>query len=124
MPAKKYVSLTVEFSPQIKTPKPKVAQALNYDTELDCLVEASPPPTVIWKKNGEQIFTNSDYVVAKYASVNELTTSTLQIISLEKSQLGDYYCEASNKLGTVEARLNIYGKLLNILYIIFKAFVI
>lgn len=83
---------------------------MTFDTELVCKVEAYPPPTVIWKRNGNQIYNDDDHYVSKFASVNEVTTSTLHIISLEINQLGDYFCEASNKLGTIEARLNIYGK--------------
>lgn len=55
------ISLDVEFPPTISTPRPKVAQALNYDIELECVVEAYPAPVVRWVTNGKEILTDADY---------------------------------------------------------------
>lgn len=60
-PDRRSVSLEVEFPPKISAPRPKVAQALDYDIELECRVEAYPAPSVLWYKNGEQINNNGDY---------------------------------------------------------------
>lgn len=56
------INFEVEFAPIISVPRPKVAQALDYDIELDCRVEAFPAPTVVWFKNDKQIDgDSSDY---------------------------------------------------------------
>lgn len=59
--AKRSVNLEVEFAPIISTPRPKVAQALDYNIELECKVEAYPAPTVVWFKGEQQIHEDSDY---------------------------------------------------------------
>lgn len=60
-PDKRSVNFEVEFAPTITVPRPKVAQALDYDIELECRVEAYPAPTVVWFKDGRQIYDDSDY---------------------------------------------------------------
>lgn len=60
-PAKRSVNFEVEFAPSISVPRPKVAQALDYNIELECRVEAYPAPTVVWYKDDLQIHDSSDY---------------------------------------------------------------
>lgn len=60
-PAKTTATLDVRFPPQISVPRPKVAQAINYDIELECLVEAWPSPAIQWFKEGVELLSNSDY---------------------------------------------------------------
>lgn len=61
VPAKRSVNFEVEFGPSISVPRPKVAQALDYNIELECRVEAYPAPSVVWYKNEMQIYDDSDY---------------------------------------------------------------
>lgn len=58
---KKNIDFEVEFAPIISIPRPKVAQALDYDIELECNVIAFPAPVVLWYKNGAQLNDNGDY---------------------------------------------------------------
>lgn len=58
---KKNIDFEVEFAPIISIPRPKVAQALDYDIELECNVIAFPAPAVLWYKNGVQLNNNDDY---------------------------------------------------------------
>lgn len=60
-PNRRSINFEVEFAPAITVPRPKVAQALDYNIELECRVEAYPAPTVVWYKNDLQIFDDSDY---------------------------------------------------------------
>lgn len=55
------VNFEVEFAPEIYVPRPRVAQALDYDIELECKVEGYPAPSVLWFKDGVQVQTDSDY---------------------------------------------------------------
>ena len=57
----KTINFEVEFPPAITVVRPKVAQALDYDIELECKIEAYPAPAVTWHKNGTQIFNSHDY---------------------------------------------------------------
>lgn len=58
---KKSIDFEVEFAPIISIPRPKVAQAIDYDIELECNVIAFPAPAVLWYKNGAQLNDNDDY---------------------------------------------------------------
>lgn len=69
--ATKNIGLEVEFPPTISVPKPKVAQALDYDILLECRVEAYPAPAVVWYRNGEQLFNGDDYKISTLVSLIE-----------------------------------------------------
>lgn len=58
---KRSVGFDVEFPPQISVPRPKVAQALDYDIELECRVEGYPAPSVSWFKDDQEIHNNDEY---------------------------------------------------------------
>lgn len=60
-PDQRTVNFEVEFPPKISAPRPRVAQALEYDIELECKVEGFPAPQVSWYKDGNQIFSEGDY---------------------------------------------------------------
>jgi hypothetical protein len=57
----KNINLEVEFAPFISIPRPKIAQALDYDIELKCVVQAYPSPSIAWFKNGKEIFNGDVY---------------------------------------------------------------
>ncbi len=59
---KKNIDFEVEFAPIISIPRPKVAQALDYDIEFECVVIAFPAPAVSWHKNGVELnYSEDDY---------------------------------------------------------------
>lgn len=60
-PVRKNVDLEVEFAPIISIPRPKVAQAIDYDIELECKVEAYPAPAITWFKGNKQISNGYGY---------------------------------------------------------------
>lgn len=49
--------------------------------------------------------------ISQYATAEELTVSTLKIVSLETEKFGNYFCKANNKMGHAEARINVFGKI-------------
>lgn len=60
-PHRRSVNFEVEFGPSISVPRPKVAQALDYDIELECRVEAYPAPSVVWYKQDLHLHDDGDY---------------------------------------------------------------
>lgn len=61
-PDQRTVNFEVEFPPNISAPRPRVAQALQYDIELECRVEGFPAPQVSWwHKDGTQLYSEGDY---------------------------------------------------------------
>lgn len=57
----KRYGLDVEFPPTISVPRPKVAQALDYNIKLECRVLAYPAPAVSWFKNDQELHNTDDY---------------------------------------------------------------
>lgn len=56
------IAVEVIFAPVVTTPNSKVGQALQYDTVLDCHVEAYPPPAIVWLFNGNRLINNQHYM--------------------------------------------------------------
>lgn len=44
-------------------------------------------------------------------TIDDTTYSVLHVNTVEKSQYGTYACKATNKLGSDEKKLELYGKL-------------
>lgn len=101
------INLEIEFSPVISTPRQRVSQALHYDMDLECHVEAYPPPQIVWTKDSNILLNSKNYKISNFNTADEFTDSTLRIITLNKRQLGDYVCTAVNKLGQQEAVINL-----------------
>lgn len=130
--SRRNIAVEVEFAPVITVPKPRLGQALQYDMDLECHVEAYPPPAIVWLNNGIQLTNNQHYRwiwinfpliiilfnsiyfssvfrISHFATADEFTDTTIRIITIEKRQYGDYICKASNVLGTAEVTVNLYG---------------
>ncbi|EDS36504.1 lachesin [Culex quinquefasciatus] len=110
------INLEVEFAPVISVPRPKVAQAVEYDIELECIVQAFPSPAISWFKNGQQIHNGGSYSISQTGQPDDVTTSVVKISSVESSHYGDYICKASNKVGHAESRLNLYESVIPVSY--------
>lgn len=102
------INLEVEFSPTITMPRPKVGQALNFDMDLECHIEAFPPPSVIWTKDDVILTNNQHHSISSFATADEFTDSTLRIKTIERRQYGNYKCKANNKLGFAEGSVQLY----------------
>lgn len=107
-PDRRLVRVEVEFPPQIEVHRPKVAQMLSHTADLECSVQGYPAPTVVWLRKGVQLQSGSQYEIANTASSSETTTSVLRIDSVSEEDFGDYYCNATNKLGHADARLHLF----------------
>jgi len=55
------IAVEVEFAPVITAPRPRLGQALQYDMDLECHVEAYPPPAIVWIKDDVQLSNNQHY---------------------------------------------------------------
>ncbi|XP_060843877.1 lachesin-like [Rhopalosiphum padi] len=106
--ARRNIAIEVEFAPVITVSKPRLGQALQYDMDLECHVEAYPPPAIIWLNNGVQLSNNQHYRISHFATTDEITDTTIRIITIENRQYGDYICKASNVLGNAEVTVTLY----------------
>lgn len=101
--ARRNVNVEVEFAPVVKATRPIVYQALQYDMDLECHVEAYPPAAIRWILNQESLVNNQHYRVSQFATADEYTDTTLRVLSIEKRQFGNFSCVANNKLGEQRA---------------------
>lgn len=108
--ARRNINVEVEFAPVITAPRPRLGQALQYDMDLECHVEAYPPPAIIWLKDDVQLSNNQHYSISHFATADEYTDTTIRVITIEKRQYGEYVCRAANKLGTAETKVELFGK--------------
>ena len=108
--SRRNINLEIEFSPVITAPRPRLGQALQYDMDLECHVEAYPPPAISWHKDQVQLSNNQHYSISHFATADEYTDTTLRVITIEKKQFGMYTCKAANKLGTAETQVELFGK--------------
>ncbi|OXU21667.1 hypothetical protein TSAR_011671 [Trichomalopsis sarcophagae] len=106
--ARRNINLEIEFAPVITAPRPRLGQALQYDMDLECHVEAYPPPGITWHKDEVQLSNNQHYSISHFATADEYTDTTLRVITIEKKQYGEYVCKAANKLGTAETRVELF----------------
>ncbi|XP_033222241.1 lachesin [Belonocnema kinseyi] len=106
--ARRNINVEVEFAPVITAPRPRLGQALQYDMDLECHVEAYPPPAIVWIKDDIQLSNNQHYSISHFATADEYTDTTIRVITIEKRQYGQYVCKASNKLGTAETRVELF----------------
>ncbi|OQV13351.1 Lachesin [Hypsibius exemplaris] len=102
------INVRVEFSPLIRVPRDRVGQALFYDRELECVVDAFPAPQVEWIFDGRKIVTDQHYEVSAFSVANEATEMKLRIKNIQKKQFGTYQCIASNKLGSATGKVELY----------------
>lgn len=106
--ARRNVNIEVEFAPVVTIPRPRVGQALQYDADLECHVEAYPPPAITWIKDNFQLTNNQHYKISIFATADEYTDSTLRVITVEKFQYGSYICKANNKLGNQQRSVELF----------------
>lgn len=80
----------------------------NEMAELECYVEGSPKPVILWIKDGHLL--NIDTEKHRYRVYQN--GQLLQINDVKSSDAGLYTCVASNIAGTKEKNfaLDIYGK--------------
>nr|XP_022911528.1 lachesin [Onthophagus taurus] len=108
------MNVEVEFPPVVTVPRPRVGQALQYDMDMECHIEAYPLPSIIWLKDGVALSSNQHYSVSTFGAAEEFTDSTLRVITIEKKQYGKYVCKATNKLGRSEAEVDLFESIVPI----------
>ena len=86
-------------------PKDTVA-LINETVELECKGRGDPEPTITWSKDGQVID------VSKSARHTIKSSGSLWISKSQKSDSGEYSCEAANNVAkkTAKATLRVLSK--------------
>jgi len=107
-PKERVITLQVGFPPKVEMPIPRSPQALGYEIELKCNIEAFPSTTIQWLKNGTNIENGANYHINHFASKVDYVTSTLMIYYVYKEDYGKYTCKAGNRYGTQAQEMELY----------------
>ncbi|GFT83279.1 lachesin [Nephila pilipes] len=98
--ARRHVGVEVEFAPVVYVPKTRYKQALGYDMDLYCQIEAYPEPSILWLKDQQQIFDNQrEHFITTFSSESGFLETKLRVAEIEDDDYGVYTCKAINKLG-------------------------
>merc|ERR1719384_1124094 len=106
--ARRNVDVEVEFKPIMKIPRKRVGQALQFDMDLECHIEAYPPPAIKWFRDNIQLTNNQHYSISHFAFDDEYTNTILRVITIEKKQYANYSCRAINILGEAEGHVVLF----------------
>ena len=79
------IAVEVEFPPVVTVPRPRLGQALQYDMDLECHVEAYPPPAILWVKDEVTLSNNQHYSISHFATADQFTDTTIRVITIEKT---------------------------------------
>ncbi|XP_054716099.1 lachesin-like [Uloborus diversus] len=98
--ARRHVGVEVEFAPVVSVPLTHYRQALGYDMDLYCQIEAYPDPSILWLKDQLQIFDNQrEHFITTFSSEPGFIETKLRVAEIESDDYGTYTCKAINKLG-------------------------
>ncbi|GFO47815.1 roundabout-like protein 2 [Plakobranchus ocellatus] len=80
----------------------------NEPTKLECKVEGDPKPTVTWYRNGEKVSTSADDHSSHRLVIKEHGRDGLFFLRIIQnsniSDIGTYYCNATNIHGSAISR--------------------
>merc|ERR1711994_463335 len=106
--ARRNVDVEVEFAPVLRIPRKRLGQALQFDMDLECHIEAYPPPAIKWFRDNIQLTNNQHYSISHFAFDDEYTNTILRVITIEKKQYANYSCRAINILGEAEGHVVLF----------------
>merc|ERR1719384_1895055 len=106
--ARRNVDVEVEFKPIMKIPRKRVGQALQFDMDLECHIEAYPPPAIKWYRDNIQLTNNQHFSISHFAFDDEYTNTILRVITIEKKQYANYSCKAINILGEANGTVELF----------------
>ncbi|CAH3163864.1 unnamed protein product, partial [Pocillopora meandrina] len=90
------ISILYLDKPRITSPDTRPVEGT--DVSLSCFVDGKPTPTVSWTVNGSPLNTSRNSRVS-LSNLNEQLT----IMSLDRTDSGEYQCVANNSLGNVSS---------------------
>lgn len=106
--ARRNVDIEVEFAPVIHVPRKRLGQALQFDMDLECHIEAYPPPAIKWYRDNILLNNNQHYMISHFAFDDEYVNTILRVITIEKKQYANYSCKAINILGEAEGNVVLF----------------
>ena len=70
---------SVEFAPVLRIPRKRLGQALQFDMDLECHIEAYPPPAIRWYDGeGRLIRNNQHFRISHFTFDDEYVNTILR----------------------------------------------
>ena len=83
-------------APPVFTQKPSPIGALKgSDVVFQCEISGTPPFEVVWVKDRKQVRSSK-----KFKITSKNFDASLHILNLEATDVGEYYCKATNEVGS------------------------
>lgn len=80
----------------------------NGTFELECVVQGSPSPTVVWSKGNKDLRENSSkYCITQEAGPNGTTIHKLLVVNATPEEADEYSIKATNKAGSRTSRADV-----------------
>ena len=74
-----FIFISVEFAPVLKIPRKRLGQALQFDMDLECHIEAYPPPAIRWYDGeGRLIRNNQHFRISHFTFDDEYVNTMLR----------------------------------------------
>ncbi|CAH2318315.1 neural cell adhesion molecule 1-like [Pelobates cultripes] len=95
----KSVSITVNAAPVVRLPNKHLNATSKSNTSLTCSVTGNPAPHITWRRGEQPVLHDGEkYILSSNGQ-------KLLIVDLDKSDEGEYTCNATNSLGMESASL-------------------
>uniref|UniRef100_A0A3Q1B6M5 Hemicentin-1 n=1 Tax=Amphiprion ocellaris TaxID=80972 RepID=A0A3Q1B6M5_AMPOC len=91
--------LRVQVPPVISSETQKYVAPVDSSVTLQCQADGSPPPSVTWHKDGQQL--------RESVRQRVLSSGSLQMAFIQPSDAGRYTCTAANVAGTVSLEMSL-----------------
>ncbi|XP_046350652.1 limbic system-associated membrane protein-like [Haliotis rufescens] len=101
------IQVTVEYPPQIRLHNSRISQMVGKETILECIISASPLGVTSWTRNNKRLSNSIKYELDLYNDGQDKITLSLRIAHIDRSDFGEYVCEASNSLGKTKAIMKL-----------------
>ncbi|RCN41236.1 hypothetical protein ANCCAN_12803 [Ancylostoma caninum] len=95
------IQLDVWIPPVVRVSSEAPIKAIGETVTLFCEASGNPPPSLSWTKGGQPIINSVEGVRIS------LKGTRLDIPHMERSDVGDYTCNAHNEAGSAEATIHV-----------------
>ena len=69
--------LLVEFAHVLKIPRKRLGQALQFDMDLECYIEAYPPPAIRWYDGEGRLINNNQHFRISHFTFDDEYVNTI-----------------------------------------------
>ncbi|XP_026322179.1 lachesin-like [Hyposmocoma kahamanoa] len=104
----KRIVLHVLCKPTANMTQKMIGGYLGESVQLQCMIEANPPPVVHWTHINANRLPNGSKYQASMTSQGYKHTAVLKVNNVSRDDIGSYHCYAENSLGVESDDITLY----------------